>query len=107
MPTYSAQENQLTLHTWERCQLEGGWRTNCPRSPLAQGSPSVAINDLHGWEPAGRDRQPEEGYEYGLAHTSTRPGGIRTAEWQYWSRWRRPIALPALRRPPLNLGSFA
>ena len=91
-------DQDLTLKSWEASIWHGGWRTNCGRSPKPKGSPPCAIEDLTGWEPAGHDREPTEGYQYGLAHTCTRPGGPKQAEWQYWSRWKRPIPQPAIMR---------
>jgi len=93
MNTAQSQAKVLTHKSWEAALGQGGWRTNCFRSPIAKGSPPHAIEDIGGWEPAGRDRDPHEGYEYGLAHTCTRPRGPGSAEWQYWSRWKRPIGV--------------
>ena len=93
MNTAQAEAKALTRRSWDAVLWHGGWRTNCHQSPIAKGTPPHAIEDTTNWEPAGRDRQPCEGFEYGLAHTSTRPGGPQQAEWQYWSRWKKPISV--------------
>jgi hypothetical protein len=94
-----SEDEGLTRRSWDAVIWHGGWRTNCFRSPLpGKGTPPHNIEDTEGWEPAGHDREPREGYEYALAHTCTRPGGPGAAEWQYWSRWKRPIPQPAIVR---------
>ena len=84
-----------TLKSFQTAIHYGGWRTHCRRSTLPQGSPpaSVTIEDISGWEPAGHDQEPREGYEYGLAHTCSSRGFRGRSDRQYWSRWRRRIPI--------------
>jgi hypothetical protein len=80
-----------TIRTWNAACSEGGWRTFCQTSPLPKGTPSVAIELGPNWAPAGRDRIPAEGYEYGLACTCESPGFKGKSDKQYWSRWKRKL----------------
>jgi len=85
----AASASPTTVDTFLAAKSQGGWRTNCRRSPLRHGSPLFAAVG-EGWEPA-HERAPRAGYVYALEHTSTRPGFARQAEWQYWSLVRRAI----------------
>jgi len=83
-------------NTYTTAHADLGWWTFCRRSPIRNGEPRlVASRHEYGWEPA-RERTPREGYTYACRHTSTKPGGPKSAEWQYWSLWRRPTRLVEL-----------
>lgn len=88
--TINTTVSPLTENTFHAAKAQGGWRTNCCRSPIAKGEPML-VADGDGWERA-RERSPRAGYEYALKHTSTRPGFARQAERQYWSLVRRPLS---------------
>ena len=80
-----------TNNTFERAVEQGGWRTDCARSPLPKGPPDAdLIAEGPGWEPAGHDRQPQSGWQYGLELTSTSAGYAGRATKYYWSRVKRP-----------------